>query len=427
MRRIVAVLVVLAVGFACVPKKEQSSVAAAQANLLWVEAVVQSAAGVELTVTARLPEVPLPADPGMGKLAGLVVQKSVLFEGMATEVSGLPAIVKEVRGAGVALVLSREAAFAKDSAVRIKIPKKTLAVLDFEVLRGRDQTAGRVTLEGLTNALVDTGCFVIVERSKLKAVIEEIKLGLAGVTKGVGDKTLGQLLSADLVLTGTLAQAPDGHEVNLRLVSVRTGQAVAAVSARIPQIKAETLRDSGPMDAGFEEGTFDPSWTLGLRRNGVVTYELAFDRTTGAEGSKGSFRLDYSFPEGSPHTFARIDNRKKRDISLYAGAEFWVKATRPLAGYLNMITSHPTNPKMMDRFGGTFPIGTEWTKVRVPFDGLTPLRSWAARDAAKYGATPGDQVLRLERVDEFRLGIDSGTTKPGSGSVWFDNVRFYRE
>ena len=46
--------------------------------------------------------------------------------------------------------------------LKLKIPKKIIAIVDFEVIRGRKK-AGRVTLEGLTSTLIDSGHFTVVE------------------------------------------------------------------------------------------------------------------------------------------------------------------------------------------------------------------------------------------------------------------------
>ena len=47
---------------------------------------------------------------------------------------------------------------------------------------------------------------------------------------------MGKLLMADIILTGTLADIGGAWDINLRLVNVRTGQAMAAISMRTPPV-----------------------------------------------------------------------------------------------------------------------------------------------------------------------------------------------
>jgi hypothetical protein len=44
-----------------------------------------------------------------------------------------------------------------------------------------------------------------------------------------------------------------------------------------------------------------------------------------------------------------------------------------------------------------------------------------------YGANPGDQVLRLERVEGFQIGVHQRKNGEAAGSLWIDGIRFYRD
>jgi len=57
---------------------------------------------------------------------------------------------------------------------------------------------------------------------------------------------------ADLILTGTLAEIGDKYDINLRLLNVRTGQAVAAINVSAPLFKAVEMRDSSNWNEDFE-------------------------------------------------------------------------------------------------------------------------------------------------------------------------------
>jgi hypothetical protein len=108
------------------------------------------------------------------------------------------------------------------------------------------------------------------------------------------------------------------------------------------------------------------------------------------------------------------------------GIEFAVRATQTLPCQVNLITSHPANPRMADRFSSNFQATPQWQMVRIPFDTLAPSARWANGAAARNGYSPGDQVLRLERVEELRIGVSSERVPPSAGSIWVDVIHFYK-
>ena len=226
-------------------------------------------------------------------------------------------------------------------------------MVDFEVIRGREKDAGRVTLEGLTTALIDSGHFTVVERTKLQAVLTEIGLSMTGLTKETPDKVVGNLLMADLLLTGTLAQQGMVWDTNLRIVNVRTGQAMAAISTQMKMSALSDIRDTGALDEDFEGNTISSSWLTGHRARGA--FRVTHDTTSGADSSSRSFRMDYDLQViPREEMFARIANMLKRDLSLYSGIEFSVKASASSTGALRMLTSDHEDANTIDAWGGTF-------------------------------------------------------------------------
>jgi hypothetical protein len=188
------------------------------------------------------------------------------------------------------------------------------------------------------------------------------------------------------------------------------------------------------LNEDFENLTLNPSWIQrsGKRGGGrggkgkkPANFEILIDRQEGAAGSKHSVRIDFSFNEDMDQMMATIDNLKKRDLSTYRGVEFYIKATEPLNGQFDILTSLPEDPNRMDRWFGTFKIETTWQKVRVPFDDLAIARGWIRQGAQKQGAKLGDQILRVDRVEGFRIGIDSDKNQATSGKVWIDQIMFY--
>jgi hypothetical protein len=347
---------------------------------------------------------------------------------MKTEVNGKPATIRELRG-NTARIEIEKADYQAGKLINISIPKKTLAVVDFEVIRGSQRELGRVTLEGLTAALIDSGQFTILERSKLKAVINELELSLSGLTKDSPDKVSGKLLIADLILTGTLSENMGEWDINLRLVNVRTGQAISAVTMKTALFKPAEMRDAGPWNESFETSFTDPSWKIAYKkRNHTGEYaRIGIDRESVAGDSKKSLRIDFKFTDSDEPFFANAENSKKRNLSLYNGIEFYIKGTEKFYGQADLLTSSTEDPNKMDKWVGFFEISTQWEKIRVPFDKMVLARRWIKQGATKYGASPGDQIMRLNRVEAVEFGIDSPKNPATEGTVWIDDIRFYRD
>jgi hypothetical protein len=402
-------------------------------TLTYIEGVVQGSSGNELALELRLPEFKKTPEPSIRDIAQQVVQKSLFLEGVGTEVNGTPATIKEIMGKNVRVLFEKPITYPTGSTVKLKIPKKTVAVVDFEVIRGNEQSAGRVTLEELTAALIESGHFTIVERSKLKTIMNELELSLSGLTKETPDKVMGKLIMADLILTGTLADLGGIWDVNLRLVNVRTGQAMSSISMRTTLIKPLEMRDSGPMNEVFNEETLEASWLLGWNEQGGGSdlgrfCKFTLDTDQGPEGRRNSLRVDYDFTQSMDWTMCQVINRKKRDLSWYSGIEFYVKATRPTTGGVYFISSLPNDPNSQDSWIAQFRAGTDWKRVKIPFSQLGISSGWIKGRAAKFGHKVGDQIFRPNRIEQFGFYVDTSTNwKMAPGSLWVGKMRFYRD
>jgi hypothetical protein len=398
------------------------------ASLLYLDGTVQGTAGNGFALAMKLPDMGRTPGSPVGEIAQALVQKSLIIEGMKTDVNGRPATVGEVRGATVTVMLDTPEPLPAGTPVRLTIPKKTIAIVDFEVIRGREKEQGRVTLEGLTTALIDSGQFNVVERTKLKAVMNEITLSQSGLTREKPGDVLGKLMMADLLLTGTLAEISGEWDIHLRLVNVRTSQAMSAIHLKTALFKASEIRDSGPLDETFENAVRDSSWGMVTTGRTAPFFRTELDRAAGSADSRRSMRIDFALvPERKPG-WARIDNHKKRDLSLYDGIEFDARATENFHAQVMVMTSLPDDPNRVDAWTGFFEAGPAWERIRIPFAQMVIARGWIKEGAAAmYGANPGDQVLRLERVEGFQIGVHQRKNGEAAGSLWIDGIRFYRD
>ena len=402
-------------------------------QLLEINGTVQAINFPEMTLMIKIPDIRQTPGSAVSEIAGQVVQKCHLIEGMTTDIDGISALVKEIHGNTVKVIFEKPVTYAAGTVVKLKIPKKSIAIVDLEVIKGAQKEAGRVTLEGLTSALIDTDQFIVVERSKLKSVMNELQLSLSGLTREKPDKVIGSLFIADLVLTGTLAETQGEWDINLRVINVRTGQAHAAIALKTKLFKATEIRDAGPWHEDFEGATMDTSWQIMYQRaergSGKASssyWRVGIDRGTGAFDSKKSMKIEFDF-RGERRMNAHAENRKKRDLSLYNGIEFYVRASEKIVGQVHILSSLPEDSNRIDNWTAYFETDTNWEKIRVPFDQLVIARGWIRGGAVKHGARPGDQVLRLFRVESFIISIDSNKNPDTKAAVWIDGINFYRD
>jgi TolB-like protein len=67
----------------------------------------------------------------------------------------------------------------------------------------------------------------VLERRKLKAVLEEKALALTGLTDSTNAREIGSLLEAEYIIYGSINQIDDQHRIDASIVKVSTGQTQA--------------------------------------------------------------------------------------------------------------------------------------------------------------------------------------------------------
>ena len=125
-------------------------------------------------------------------------------------------------------------------------PQKRIAVSAFEYRAGKGSSAiGEGMSDMLTNALFNTGKFIVLERERLNEVMEEQDLAASGRFKKETAAPKGELEGAELLIRGSVIQFEpkckggsailvSGNEacmtINLRIVDAKTGRVVNATT-----------------------------------------------------------------------------------------------------------------------------------------------------------------------------------------------------
>ena len=386
-----------------------------------IQGIVQSISGKEVLLQLQLPDFKKESDDIIDEIARHVKQKAIIIEGIDVSIEGMTGSVTKVDGKTISASFDKPLFYQVGSTVTVKIPKKRIAIVDFTVIRGSIKEAGAIVMERLSTELIESNIFTVVERSKLQSIIEESKLIQSGLSGEDPKKFKPMLMVADIILTGTLSEISNNYEINLRLLNVQTGQAISAFHIRAPLFKISDVRDSGEWNEDFETTFTDFSWQIGPAAK--IGY-VSLDKTTGAEYSNNSLKLDYDFFGLKSQTEAApvMINTKKRDISLFKGVEFYVKATAPIVGLLNVDISDRDDPNVRNRWLARYEIGKDWKKVQIPFNQLYAIKS------KNIGYKEGNQIMDLSHIEKLLWGTSNNliTGNNAKGSMWLDKIRFYR-
>lgn len=110
-----------------------------------------------------------------------------------------------------------------------------LAVASFEQTGGSVSQMGQEFADALGTVLQSAGKFRMLERSRLEAILAEQKLNLDDLFDPAKAAQLGNLVTAEAVVMGTITQQDAGYTLNARVVDIETGVQVATAEATCPR------------------------------------------------------------------------------------------------------------------------------------------------------------------------------------------------
>ncbi|MBN1782837.1 hypothetical protein JW948_16995 [bacterium] len=105
--------------------------------------------------------------------------------------------------------------------------KVALAVLDFEGKNVEQANAEAVT-DLLRTELFNTGSFRVIERQKIRQIIQEQNFQATGVTSTDKAVEIGRILNVQKIMVGTVTRLGSTYIINTRIVDVQSGAVVLA-------------------------------------------------------------------------------------------------------------------------------------------------------------------------------------------------------
>ncbi len=113
---------------------------------------------------------------------------------------------------------------------------QTFAVLPFDEVGAttKDKQLGLLVGSELTTLLQRDHNLMLVERSQLARVIDELSLGQSGLTDPEKTAQAGKLAGAQGLVIGTVSEVGDHYSVDARVVSVEGGEVMFATNVQLP-------------------------------------------------------------------------------------------------------------------------------------------------------------------------------------------------
>jgi curli biogenesis system outer membrane secretion channel CsgG len=127
-------------------------------------------------------------------------------------------------------------------------PKRRIAVTAFEMKAGRGSASvGKGMSDMLTDALVNSGRFIVLERENVKDVLGEQDFGRSGRVRRESAPAVGEIEGAQLLIRGSVIQfEPECSGGTLAIVGMK--QACVAIAMRIIDAKTGQVLNSTTVD-----------------------------------------------------------------------------------------------------------------------------------------------------------------------------------
>jgi len=151
--------------------------------------------------------------------------------------------------------------------LKAQLHKNNLAVFPFveNSEEAKKNGIGRTMSDIIITELKKTGEFDIVDRENLEKVMKEMAFGLSGMTSEDSANEIGQLVSANLFLTGSVGLVGQNYMVNIKLTAIETGEIILSERVEFPKDKLNSmaivmlLKPKAPIVAALRSALI-PGW-----------------------------------------------------------------------------------------------------------------------------------------------------------------------
>ena len=109
-----------------------------------------------------------------------------------------------------------------------KIVGEHIVVAPFENINGKGDAVPRILQEMFTTDFIKAKHFKVLERDQLQSSLDELHFQLSDLADPAKAKKIGKLAGAAYVLLGSISDTGDSTSINARIVSIESGESVAA-------------------------------------------------------------------------------------------------------------------------------------------------------------------------------------------------------
>lgn len=293
-----------------------------------------------------------------------------------------------------------------------------MIVSDLNVKSKSKSVTGNIAFNELKAILSNSGSYVMVEREKLSAILQEHKLELSGLTDPNQASFVGRLLKAEILLSGDMTKVGGNCIFDIKAIEVPTSKVIGIINKnyKCSQVtKNFDIRSTEKALGSFENGT-EKGWIVGksLFAGGFTMPDF----TTGANGTKASLRLNAH--NKIPNSV--IINRVLRDVSGFTGVTFYAKANKELiAGFLLADAGKEGVRKSRGKWARPFSVGTEWRKYDIKLSELVP----SAIKAGDFKFEDKEFTWELIDMAFFSLPQHLNEVSLKGAKFWIDELSFY--
>jgi TolB-like protein len=158
----------------------------------------------------------------------------------------------------------------------VKAKRNRVAVLDFTDTKGAVTPIGQFLAEELSTQILVAGELKVADRAVVDSALKKFHVTQFEPTQANGVKRAAKALQADVFLTGSYSDSPDGFRVTVKLLSPGTMQSLGATRGAIPKTGqlAELIKEANKPPVVKVDTSAKPAPPPGLGVHNNEQYQL---------------------------------------------------------------------------------------------------------------------------------------------------------